>query len=358
MSAGRRKIPSNGGATSAKSCASFCIQAASRQADIAAVGVTGMLPAVVLLDSAGRLLRPSIQQSDARCGAEVEALRAEIDERAFLEKAGNGINQQLVAAKLRWIERHEPDNLRAHRHLVRLLRLHQLAPHGRARDRTELGARGRVRRPQDGRDRRCAGRAGAYPARRAAAQSRLARNPRRSVGAGRGGKRVKSGNAGHRRRRGPHRLRAWRGNRQRGRRAAQIRRLGRYPDRDRSCASRSAPVSRLSSEARPLRPQRMHGDRRLGAQLVRPPVRRRRKAGGGTRLASRSINGSTGSPRRGPPAARGLSSRRIFLAKRRRSTIRTRARPSMALRFRTTSAISGALFSRPTLMRSPITSRS
>ena len=78
-------------------------------ADIRAVGVTGMLPAVVLLDSAGRLLRPSIQQSDARCSAEVAELRAEIDETAFLAKAGNGINQQLVAAKLRWIERHEPE---------------------------------------------------------------------------------------------------------------------------------------------------------------------------------------------------------------------------------------------------------
>jgi len=78
-------------------------------ADIGAVGVTGMLPAVVLLDEAGRLLRPSIQQSDARCGAEVEALRGEIDETAFLAKTGNGINQQLVAAKLRWIERHEPE---------------------------------------------------------------------------------------------------------------------------------------------------------------------------------------------------------------------------------------------------------
>ena len=77
--------------------------------DIAAVGVTGMLPAVVLLNNAGRLLRPSIQQSDARCGAEVAELRAEVDERAFLAKAGNGVNQQLVAAKLRWIERHEPD---------------------------------------------------------------------------------------------------------------------------------------------------------------------------------------------------------------------------------------------------------
>ncbi len=78
-------------------------------ADIAAVGVSGMLPAVVLLDSSGRLLRPSIQQSDARCGAEVAELRSEIDETAFLAKTGNGVNQQLVAAKLRWIERHEPD---------------------------------------------------------------------------------------------------------------------------------------------------------------------------------------------------------------------------------------------------------
>ncbi|MGB3584122.1 MAG: FGGY family carbohydrate kinase, partial [Roseiarcus sp.] len=78
-------------------------------ADVAVVGVTGMLPAMVLLDGAGRLLRPSIQQSDARCGAEVDELRAEVDEKAFLAKAGNGINQQLVAAKLRWIERHEPE---------------------------------------------------------------------------------------------------------------------------------------------------------------------------------------------------------------------------------------------------------
>ncbi|WGD32156.1 FGGY-family carbohydrate kinase [Ancylobacter sp. WKF20] len=77
--------------------------------EIAAIGVTGMLPAVVLLDAEGRVLRPSIQQSDGRCGAEVAELRAEKDEAAFIKKAGNGINQQLVTAKLRWLARHEPD---------------------------------------------------------------------------------------------------------------------------------------------------------------------------------------------------------------------------------------------------------
>lgn len=77
-------------------------------ADIAAIGVTGMLPALVLLDSSGTPLRPSIQQSDGRCGAEVDALRRVLNENIFLRRTGNGINQQLVAPRLRWIERHEP----------------------------------------------------------------------------------------------------------------------------------------------------------------------------------------------------------------------------------------------------------
>lgn len=77
--------------------------------DVVAIGVAGMLPAVVLLDEHDRLLRPSIQQSDGRCVTEVDELRAEIDDHAFAQHAGNGINQQLLAAKTRWIERHEPE---------------------------------------------------------------------------------------------------------------------------------------------------------------------------------------------------------------------------------------------------------
>jgi xylulokinase len=76
--------------------------------DINAVGVTGMVPAVVLLDIKGRLLRASIQQSDGRCHAEVELLRQRFNEADFTQRIGNGINQQLVAAKLHWLQRHEP----------------------------------------------------------------------------------------------------------------------------------------------------------------------------------------------------------------------------------------------------------
>jgi xylulokinase len=76
--------------------------------EIKAVGVSGMVPAVVLLDADGELLRPSIQQSDGRCAQEVDSLRREFDEATFTQRTGNGINQQLVAAKLRWIAHHEP----------------------------------------------------------------------------------------------------------------------------------------------------------------------------------------------------------------------------------------------------------
>lgn len=76
---------------------------------IAAIGTTGMLPATVLLDDGGAVLRPSIQQSDGRTGAEVREIAAEISESAFIERAGNGINQQLVASRIRWVERHEPE---------------------------------------------------------------------------------------------------------------------------------------------------------------------------------------------------------------------------------------------------------
>lgn len=76
---------------------------------IAAVGVTGMVPAVVLLDENGALLRASMQQNDARATREIEAMQARFDGKRFFQLTGGSINQQVVAPKLRWIERNEPE---------------------------------------------------------------------------------------------------------------------------------------------------------------------------------------------------------------------------------------------------------
>src|ERR1039458_7628981 len=78
-------------------------------AKLLGIGVAGMVPALVLLDAQGRVLRRSIQQSDGRTGAEIEVLRAAVDERAFFRRTGCGVSQQLIAPKLRWLARHEPE---------------------------------------------------------------------------------------------------------------------------------------------------------------------------------------------------------------------------------------------------------
>ena len=54
-------------------------------------------------------MRNSIQQNDARAVDEIEAMKEAVDPQGFFSVTGGSINQQLVAPKLRWLERHEPE---------------------------------------------------------------------------------------------------------------------------------------------------------------------------------------------------------------------------------------------------------
>ncbi len=76
---------------------------------IAAIGVSGMVPAMVLLDASGSPVRPSIQQNDARAVAEVAELRNRIDQDELYRHTGGYTNQQHIAPRLLWVQRHEPD---------------------------------------------------------------------------------------------------------------------------------------------------------------------------------------------------------------------------------------------------------
>ncbi len=90
-------------------CRALLAKAGIAAGEVKAIGVTGMVPALVTLDAQGRCVRRSIQQSDGRTGAQVAALAREVDEARFLARTGNGVNQQLIVPKLRWLARHEPD---------------------------------------------------------------------------------------------------------------------------------------------------------------------------------------------------------------------------------------------------------
>ena len=76
--------------------------------DVAAIGVSGMVPAVILLDEAGRPLRPSIQQNDARAAREVEELRAALGP-SVLRRTGSPVTQQSVGPTALWLARNEPE---------------------------------------------------------------------------------------------------------------------------------------------------------------------------------------------------------------------------------------------------------
>ena len=82
----------------------------------------------------GRLLRPSIQQSDARCGAEVDDTQGR-DRREDLPRQGGQRRQPAARRREAQVDRaSRTRGLRRHRHRVRLLRLHQLASHRRTGD--------------------------------------------------------------------------------------------------------------------------------------------------------------------------------------------------------------------------------
>ncbi len=84
---------------------------------IEAIGVSGMVPAMVILDANGMPLRPSIQQNDARAITEVEELRAAVDLKEFLRITGCTPNQQNIDTKWRWLQRHEPEVVARAAHL-------------------------------------------------------------------------------------------------------------------------------------------------------------------------------------------------------------------------------------------------
>ena len=78
-------------------------------ADIAAVATTGMVPAVIPVDDAGRPLRSAILQNDARATAEIRELDAALPGLDFVARTGSALTQQSVGPTLLWLARHEPD---------------------------------------------------------------------------------------------------------------------------------------------------------------------------------------------------------------------------------------------------------
>ena len=86
--------------------------------DVAALGVSGMVPTLILLDEKGNLLHPSIQQNDARSFREIDLFRTRVDEADVLQRTGSAITQQSIGPKLLWLRRHKPETMERAFHLM------------------------------------------------------------------------------------------------------------------------------------------------------------------------------------------------------------------------------------------------
>ncbi|MGE2714857.1 FGGY-family carbohydrate kinase [Mycolicibacterium litorale] len=76
---------------------------------VGALATTGMVPAVVPVDSRGTPVRRAMLQNDARATAQIEQLRAALDPADVLSATGSAITQQSVAPTAMWLRDNEPD---------------------------------------------------------------------------------------------------------------------------------------------------------------------------------------------------------------------------------------------------------
>jgi xylulokinase len=77
--------------------------------DVAAIGLTGQMHGLVLLDTERRVLRPAILWNDQRTAAECDDIRSRMGGRGRLvEVTGNDALTGFTAPKILWVRKHEP----------------------------------------------------------------------------------------------------------------------------------------------------------------------------------------------------------------------------------------------------------
>jgi xylulokinase len=85
---------------------------------VAAVGLTGQMHGLVLLDASDRVLRPAILWNDQRTSAECDLIRDTVGLERLIAITGNDAVTGLTAPKLVWVRDHEPDVWRATAHVL------------------------------------------------------------------------------------------------------------------------------------------------------------------------------------------------------------------------------------------------
>lgn len=102
---------------------SMAIQAALNQAgvdgsSVAAVGLTGQMHGLVLLDAAGEVLRPAILWNDQRTQAQCDEIHRRVGKEHMIQVSGNVALTGFTAPKILWVQQNEPEVYARARHVL------------------------------------------------------------------------------------------------------------------------------------------------------------------------------------------------------------------------------------------------
>lgn len=85
---------------------------------IVAVGLTGQMHGLVLLDENGEVLRPAILWNDQRTGSQCDQIRERVGLERLIRITGNDALPGFTAPKILWVQENEPDIFNRTRHIL------------------------------------------------------------------------------------------------------------------------------------------------------------------------------------------------------------------------------------------------
>lgn len=86
--------------------------------EVGAVGLTGQMHGLVLLDEAGTVLRPAILWNDQRTQSQCDEIHARIGRERFIQITGNVALTGFTAPKILWVKENEPEVYAKAKHVL------------------------------------------------------------------------------------------------------------------------------------------------------------------------------------------------------------------------------------------------
>jgi xylulokinase len=85
---------------------------------VTAIGLTGQMHGLVLLNENGEVLRPAILWNDQRTGAQCDEMRARLGKQRLIQITGNDALTGFTAPKILWVQQNEPEIYARARHIL------------------------------------------------------------------------------------------------------------------------------------------------------------------------------------------------------------------------------------------------